>query len=131
MLQIKTKENYVNFMVLNKLKFSQFDDVVEINLKVFLANDVKCHGCRHLAQRSMEVEEFMKKYMQINKFSRPGYTYLAMHIDRETSYIKKVFDDELTLDQVIGPAGSLSFINLPRLLRIQQVPEDSEVFALV
>jgi hypothetical protein len=40
---IKTKENYINFIVLNKIKFEQYDDVVEVNLKVFLTNEIHCH----------------------------------------------------------------------------------------
>ena len=41
---IKTKGNYVNFMELNKIKFEQYDEVVEVNLKVFLKNEIQCHN---------------------------------------------------------------------------------------
>ena len=40
--------------------------------------------------------------MQINNFYSADHRYLAMQIDRETSYIKRILDDDLTLSEVIG-----------------------------
>jgi hypothetical protein len=60
----------------------------------------------------------MIKFLQINDFLNPDLRYLAMHIDRETSYIKRILDDDMTLDEVVGSPNSLSFTSLPKVFRI-------------
>ena len=79
----------------------------------------------------MMIQDFMIKFMQINNYCRDDHRYLAMQIDRETSYIKRIFDDDMTLNEVIGSPHSLSFQCLPKIFRIQQVPLNSETFAFI
>ena len=50
----------------------------------------------------MLIQDFMIKFMQINNFCREDHRYLAMQIDRETSYVKRIFDEDMTLNEVIG-----------------------------
>ena len=73
----------------------------------------------------------MIKFMQVNKLSKPDKGYIAVQLDRETSYIKRIYLDDMTLDEIVGSSTSLSFNCLPKFFRIQEVPLNAELFAFV
>lgn len=87
-----------------------------------MINEIKCHDDKPFfkvtAHRSMNIKDFITKFMQVNNFYNAESSYLALQLDRETSYIKKILDSDASLDDVLGAPQTLSFNNLPRIFRI-------------
>jgi hypothetical protein len=126
-------------MVLNQ-PFARSDENVEVKFKAFKDNDIFCTGDRaffrtHI-ERDADMKDLVNLYRQkyepeedklpLANGNRQELTYFCMKIDRETGYIKSVYEARSIIKELVGGRNAMTFNNLPGVLRLQRLSGSEE-----